>query len=824
MKTRILLCSCCFFIAPIFGRCSGINDPIFRYRCAEYAYKAREYPIAEKFYSEILSHCHASSHLSLLCINGLLDSMLAGGEWSAADTLITQYDFTTFQHLFGYDSLLLRECFLLIKNKHFNAAKNLLFSTDFLTMNTTELGWYHCLYALILSHQRNFHSASVEFEVARNYCSSAEQLSTIEAFRLQCEIDNLGLDSDIDQLARSLKEKIDQYGPLALPFFKQYILLCTSTNRCENIPNHLFDDMLEHVATEEEVYQILLYQAIYSGISSECGKRNLYTLLLRSKNRDTQLLALKLITCTMLKEDEVADMLSLLDSVFKHSPDNWIQRQVLLGELAIALKHNVHHTCQEVANRYVNTFEHDKYFAEIYELLAYLAVGVPDEANEYRVSVHYLDKVRSAAPDVTTKLAITLQIADAFFNNQDFKLASEMYSEVLALDESKKFQYVIENQVISDLAQQDFEGAKRHLDAIDHFSQEKCAATFLFIKALKKARLITEGIDYIDSIDGQHISKFFRLRLHLYKARLLVRNNQFSQAAMWATRVLDVLDKDNSKMAYSLRGHALFIKGCCALKLRDYQQANKFFEKLYKDFKDSKYTSLAILKEAEYWQEMGDNQRALELLKRCQDERYLAYTRYKIAELLRTIGEISDALKMFDLIIRENGQTELALLARIAQGDTLLSVGQFADADTIYDRVLSEAHEDNFLRYTSLARARCALAQYGKKPGLLNYALTELDKLYSSHYSALEWHLEVAAEYCLALKLKNNHEQLQTVALDSLKLLPEEQSQLNKKMIYWAVQILYFLRDNFESVSIHPWTLEAIEESIIKYQKFLQNE
>lgn len=818
---KALICSFCLLFAPVVGACTDTDDPIFKYRCAEYAYQAGDYKVAQEFYYDILPHCHASSHLGLLCTTGLLDTMLSMGDWLSADVLTSRYDFASFQHLFGYDSLLLRECFLLVKNNHFAAAMDLLLSIDFLALNNEDLAWYHCLYALILSQRGDFHDAKSEFDMAFNCCSSDTQLAVVEAIKTQCEV-SLNIDSDVNQIAQSLENKIKHYdyGSRALPFLKQYILLFTSAHHSEKVKDDLVDTVLKHVSNVEEVYEILLYRAIYSGLSSMRGMKFLEDVLLGTFNRNTQLLALKLVTSVDFDEDELGKIINLLDSVFEKSSSDWLKRQTLLAEMAITIKHNMPHICQNIANRYISIFDYDKYFAEIYELLAYLSVE--EEDNEYRLSVHYLDKLRVSAKDDTAKLAITLQIADAFFNNHDFKLASEMYDEVLALDKAKKFQDVIENQVISDIAQQNFDQAKEHLSRIENFSPKKCEATLLLIKAFRKNERFAEGLEYIDSIDNSRLPKIFRLKLYLQKSRLLLQNHQLSQAILYVTKVLDALPDGSITVATrDLVSHALFIKGLCSLKLHDYEKANSLFKRLRTGFKNSKYAALSMIKEAEYWQTLGDNKRALELLEQCDNERYLAYVQYRSAEILRADGKIGEALRLFDLIIRENGQTDLAMLARIAQGDTLRLIGQFAGADAIYDRVLSETHDDDYLRYTSLAHARCLLAQRNKKASVVDQALIELDKLYLARNTDLDWCLEVTAEYCLALKLRKDFAKLHTIAFDALKNLSQNESRFTQKTAFWALQILYLLHDTFDLTDVHPYLLESIEDMIIKYQGLL---
>ncbi len=822
-----MIYGCCLLLTYIAGICATVDDLIFQYRCAEYSYHAGDYSSARRFYSDIISHCHNPSHLGLLSATGIIDTMLITGDWFSANEFVENYNLAIFQHLFGYDSLLLRECFLLIKNEYFQSAKNLLLSIDFLKLSDDDICWYHCLYALLLSHQKNVHDAESEFNIALGLCSKNSQRAVIEAIKMQSKIENIGINSNIDLMIQSLKDNINHYGygSRSLPFLKQYILLLSFLQRQDEISDELVDVFIEQVSTTEERYDILLYQAIYWGICSKNGLHNLKNVLLLSSNKRTQLLALKLITHASCAHDELENVLSMLDEVYQDSFSDWLKQQILLAEMAITITHGVPQVCQKLANQYINTFEHDQYFEEIYELLAYLAID--EDVSEYRLSAHYLDKLRVSMSDINTQLAVSLKIADAFFYNHDFKLASEIYAEVLSLDSSEKFQEVIENQVISDIAQRDFEKAKQHLEGVSGFPQKKCEAIFHYLKALKTDKKYSDGLNYVDSIDKKQLSKIFKFKLYLYKAQILAINEQYHQAILLTTKIYNAFipsDISSNKEVWDLVSHALFIEGCCLLKLHDTINSGRVFEHLRMYFRYSKYASASYIKEAEYWQNCGDFRKAFELLDKCRDEKYFLYARYKMAEILRQEGKMSEALKMLEWIIQKEESTNLAIVARIIQGDILRVLGKFSDAKEIYDIVLNKTHDDDYVRYISLARVRCLLAQGSRKPAAIDNAIVELDKLYLVRDIDLAWYMEVAAEYCFALKLKNNFGKLQYIALDALKMLPVEESQLSSNTIFWALQILYLLQDNFHEIGVQQYDIECVRNMVQKFQSLLKND
>jgi hypothetical protein len=157
------------------------DDPMFKYRCAEYAFRLADYAVAQKFYGEIVTD---SPPLKLAVARGLLDSMLCMGQWGFARQYVDVIDFSQFESMPDYDELMLRVCFISVKNRHFVSAENILARVDFSHLHGDMKSWYHLLNFLVLHDRRKFEESNIELELAKAYARSDEHLWTIYFFNL----------------------------------------------------------------------------------------------------------------------------------------------------------------------------------------------------------------------------------------------------------------------------------------------------------------------------------------------------------------------------------------------------------------------------------------------------------------------------------------------------------------------------------------------------------------------------------------------------------------------------------------------------------------
>jgi tetratricopeptide (TPR) repeat protein len=768
------------------------DDPMFKYRCAEHAFQRADYAVAQKFYGEVVTN---SPPLRLAVARGILDSMLCMGQWAFARQYVDATDFSQFESVPGYGELMLRICFILVKNRHFVSAENIFVRVDFAHLRDDMRSWYHLLNSLVLHDRRKFEESNVELELAKAHAKSDEQLWMINFFNLQNIVSEVGSNTAVAAVENSLKIQIlsCKNSPHSCDATKLYSLFLNNVGRRTEALNAL-EECLQHFGKQEDVCAIKLYRALVSGILSKMGLADVKYVLLSNCNVDTKLLAFKLLVNSVKTDADATLAADFLDFVLTDVDSDLIKRSIFLAKIAIFLSVERFDLCSPVASKYINSFSMDGFFKDIYELLACIALG--GNALEYRNSAHYLDKLRASVPDNSVRVAVALKIADAFFYNHDFKLASDMYGEVLKLNSVEKCGHALVNQVLSDVALGNYEEASAHINSASGGFHEKLDAIVEYLGALKRNKMYDEALKYIDSLKLENVPNSTKYTIAAFKAKILLKKKQCVQALVLASKICDELSsKINSKEYSGICSQALFIKGCAAYKLKDFKIADEAFGALRVNFRNTEYSTFSLFKEAKFLHKSGDLTKAISVLELCEDVKYLPYANYRIALLKFRSGLVGEATELLEQIIHNYPDAEIAAAARIIQGDILRAMGDFSNAQFMYGHALNFVSNTRDINYLSLVRAKCLIAQKNRDSQCLETAINVLENLYSNPGQSTSFRLECAAEYCLALKLQGKYEKLQEFAFDVLANVDDSGVELTKKSRYWLLQILFILRD-----------------------------
>lgn len=780
---------------------------MFKYRCAEDAFRKADYAVAQKFYEEIATD---SPSLQLAAVRGIIDSMLCLGQWVSAEQCVDRIDFSQFEGLAGYDDLLLRVCFILVKNRRFISAENILARVDFAHLRSDMLAWYHLLNALILHDKRKFAESDAALELAYAHAHSDEQVQMINIFTLQNIVSEIGPNVAVNALESRLNSQIlaSKSGEHRLAFTKLYALFLNGLGRRGEASDAL-EKCLQQINCQEDMCAIKIYAAIVSPVLSHRGLANVKHILLSHCNIDTKLLAFKLLIGSVKTENDAALVAEFLDSLLSASDSDLLKRCVLLAKIAIFLNVERLDLCSTAASAYINLFPPDKFFGDIYELLAYAALD--GKTLEYRNSAHYLGKLRTSLADSNVRAAITLKIADAFFYNHDFKLASDMYGEVLKFNSVGKCGHALVNQVLSDVALNNYEEAALHIKSANGGICEKLDGIVAYLEALKNRKMFSEALKYLDSLRLENAPNLTKYTLAVLRAEILFKKGQCAQALASLSKICAELSrKINAKEYGSIYCKSLFFKGCAAYKLRDCKAAGEAFETLRANFPNTKYFSLSLFREAKFLHKSGDTAKAISALEACVDEKYLPHATYRVALLKFHSGLIEESNGLLEKIIRDYPEQDIATAARIAQGDILRAMGDFANAQLIYEHGANFVSNMRDINYLSLAQAKCLIAQKNRSSQHLDKAIGILENLYANPSQSVSFRLECAAEYCLALKLQGSWEKLKNFALDILANVDDSGVQLTKKARHWLFQILSILHDSVQNFQGDGEVIEAI--------------
>jgi predicted negative regulator of RcsB-dependent stress response len=371
-----------------------------------------------------------------------------------------------------------------------------------------------------------------------------------------------------------------------------------------------------------------------------------------------------------------------------------------------------------------------------------------------------------------------------------------MYGEVLKSNGAGKCGHALVNQVLSDIALGDFEQASAHIRAANGEIYEKLDAIGEYLSALKRRGMCDEALKYLDSLGFESLTNLVKWKFSALRAEFLLKKKQCAQALVLSSKICDeLLPKLSLKEYAEVHSHALFIKGCAAYELRDPQMAGEAFKLLRSNFRDTEYFSLSLFREAKFLQKFGDTAGAISALEACKDTNYLPYARYKIAFLKFDSGLFAEANELLECIIRDCPDGDIAVAARVTQGDILRMIGDFENAQFMYEHASKFVSNARNANYLSLARAKCLIAQKNRDGRNLDSAIGMLENLYSASDQSASFRLECAAEYCLALKLQGRCEKLKRFAFDVLANVDGSELQLTERSRYWLAQILFILRE-----------------------------
>jgi predicted negative regulator of RcsB-dependent stress response len=354
------------------------------------------------------------------------------------------------------------------------------------------------------------------------------------------------------------------------------------------------------------------------------------------------------------------------------------------------------------------------------------------------------------------------------------------------------------NQVTSDIALGNYSQASKHIADAAGSIHEKLDAMVEYISALKRSKMYDEALKYIDSINLDSVSKFVRCNLAAHRAEILLKRKQYSQAFLLASKICDeLLAKFSSKEYGEACAQALFAKGSAAYKLKDARSGREAFEFLRTHFPHTAYSALSFLRESNFFRASGDMAQAIATLKLCKVAEYIPHANYEIALLkLRSTGDFREAIRLMGEIIREYPDADVAMAARVAQGDILRSIGDFDNAQLVYENAQKFPNSPRNANYLSLAVAKCLIAKKNRDSRCLDSAIDILQSLCSTSRDA-DFRLECVAEYCLALVLKNKYGALEKFAIEFLSALDSSEFKFSGKSRYWMAQISFILRGSF---------------------------
>ncbi|MDR1173559.1 MAG: tetratricopeptide repeat protein [Puniceicoccales bacterium] len=786
------------------------------------AYKIGFFTLAKKFFMEALATKDLPNEQKCIACTGFLESCLASGEFSDAVELFDMILKLThvevpreFKNKFLLNAAIVA-CF-----KHdFAVANRILLKLDVKTFDDNELAWYHAIRSVIFAMAANFEEMENNLEEAKKHSPSIDQSVHIQAFVIQFLLQFPTHSTAINNLlgaadAMYKKHKLQRAN---YPFIKTYALMLIHSGNRQKAKD-LLDEQIANTKdlNVQDLQSLYLYRAIADGLSSASGLNTVLEMLLSSANDELKKQALKLLLLAVENTNQRMEAIKTLsDAKLQISVSKNMMRHILFAKLRLAIDAENLTAAQRIAEEIVLQFPKEALIKNIYHALAYLAWQ--QEPKDYRMSAHYLGKVRDITSDDAEKINMTTQIGNAFYLSEAYDIAAHIYEEILKTNvDNVKYDKILCQLIQADIKSKNLALAEQHLQSARQwhnlFTEYRWHAELLYINALIGDNNPQQAMDYLSRLLGAYVHKiqpFYLVKFYLLQAYSLFSKQHYQQAHIAATNICTIFPSKSSSAEISqIVGQALFMKGVCEFKSQNKEAAFSTFEQLRSDYADQEVAMLSYFEEAEYFFKSGNVSKACDVLLTCAETKciYAPFAYYRCAEYCKSLGKAyyDEAITHLSTLVSKHGNHEIIYAAHLELADLLRLSGRFSDAQLVYEELLKNFPFDRRYHFTEFCLAKAIFAQKNKDGLFIERAQMILERLYSLAIADRSLHIEIAAMYCFVLQASSSTNEMKQFAWETLLSSMSGENVLTQNDVYWLMQITNLLTKYY---SLNPNDLE----------------
>ncbi|MDR2603004.1 MAG: tetratricopeptide repeat protein [Puniceicoccales bacterium] len=801
------------------------------------AYKIGFFTLAKQFFMEALAIKDLSNEQKCMACTGFLESCLASGEFSNAMELFDMILKLThvevpreFKNKFLLNAAIVA-CF-----KHdFSVANRILLKLDVKTFDDNELAWYHAVRSVIFAMAANFEEMENNLEEAKKHSPSIDQSVHIQAFVIQFLLQFPMHSTAINNLLGSADAMYKKYKlqRASCPFVKTYALMLIHSGNGQKAKD-LLDEQIANAKNlnVQDLQSLYLYRALADGLSSASGLNTVLELLLSSANDELKKQALKLLLLSVENTNQRMEAIQTLSDVkLQTSVSKNMMRSILFAKLRLAIDAENLTAAQRVAEEIVLQFPKEALIKNIYHALAYLAWQ--QEPKDYRMSAHYLGKVRDITSDNAEKVNMTIQIGNAFYLSEVYDIAAHIYEEVLKTNiDNVKYDKILCQLIQADIKSKNLVLAEQHLQSArqchDLFTEYRWHAELLYIDALIVDNNPQRAMDYLSrllSTYAHKIQPFYLVKFYLLQAYSLFSKQHYQQAHIAATNICTIFPIRSSSAEISqIVGQALFMKGVCEFKSQNKEAAFLTFERLRSDYADQEIAMLSYFEEAEYFFKLGNVSKACDVLLACAETNciYSPFAYYRCAEYCKSLGMAyyDEAITHLSTLISKYGNHEIIYAVHLELADLLRLSGRFSDAQLVYEELLKNFPFDRRYHFTEFCLAKAIFAQKNKDDLFIERTQMILERLYSLAIADKSLHIEIAAMYCFVLQASSSTKEMKQFAWETLLSSMSGENPLTPSDVYWLMQITNLLA-NYYSLNPNDLELEALQAMTNKLKTFI---
>lgn len=598
--------------------------------------------------------------------------------------------------------------------------------------------WFYLLKALIADRGEDPTAFADAFQSATEATDSPFLQDTFESIRARLSL--LRGEAD-EETVVALKRQLDSAVavPLRIRLAREYAVMLTSLGRTEEAVTFLENFVRETDAPASvAANEILLPLAVFQGLSSPGGRESLRRVLEDGTDPESLRVALSLFLGTIdgPAGNETDDLAAIIDA----RPEHPIRDRLLLAQVELLARDEQFADALERADELLENYPGSRMAPAAKKARAFLSWR--QDPPRYRTAATRLLELVPDAP--AEEKPYLLQLAgDLFYENGDYSSAAAAYLQAWQDNRSpgNAFQYVNallgENRFNDAVAwtEENLAGDSSLPDEVLIRIDWNLCSSLIQNGQPERALAIIRRV--LERPSLELASKGHFLWLESYALSLLLRNDEALEVVNSLIKTLDTsiktpessgqasaaaepenetgasevetpsagessgetmpdtagsLSSIENRARNSILSQALLLKGEILLKMDQTEEGTTVMRELRERFPAFRASVLSYLFEARYFAGRdlsGEAQlRLVNLADRFPDSDYAPIALYEaaiIAESRGTPESVSEAIRLLEDLVNRYPNHQIAIHARIKEGEILRSMGDFNSARLVFE-------------------------------------------------------------------------------------------------------------------------------------------
>lgn len=666
-----------------------------------------------------------------------------------------------------------------------------------------------------------FAEANHNLKEAKKAFQEAATLALSENLKLHIDVLLFRIQNSSEKgsetLEKSLKKKLEKSkNGLHATTLKQYaIVLDELGKKTEAID--VLEASLEKLSFKEknETDSIIFLAALIAGPETEKGRLSLETVIERKQDLELSKAALSILT-QQINHTNAQSYLTFLSKLIDNPQQHPLIDTLLIHRAQLALFLGQNESAQIDATRLLDEYPGSIHNSKANRILAYIAWN--SDPPRYRTAADILTKLAEASKDEHERDLLNNLAADSYFLNHDYTNAARLYTTLLQ-DTAYKLPKgpLLYQLILCIINQQNLTAAEHILDKFrnnPHIDPNNLwRAEWNLINSMKNQGQIDKAFTRIQKLltsPPLPITEDLKLRLLWLQAELSFESDNPEKTSPSLTALLNLLtlsDIDPEQKTL-IASHALLLKAQALLALKKEEEALKIIQELRESYPNTKPTILSYIIEARHYASINNptkaQQHLINLSDSHPDSEYAAISLYEAALNAESRGlknTYQEALAILERINSAYPNSPLAYYARFKQGDILRKLGDFSNAQLVYENLIKQYPDHPEKPRCELALLDCIFAQASNNQSALNDVAAQYTQLSDSPLLPENLRAEAGFKAGFALTKASLIEPAQEafwLTISNLLINPKNDSQLNDQGKYWIARCIFELASLLE--------------------------